>query len=330
MSQCCGYIRVQVIVLLAAMSPFKGKLRIRHLEVVLVVAESGSLSKAAVQLNATQSGLSRAIAEIEEVLAGRVFDRSATGTVCTPLGSALCRHARILLGDFEKAELDLAAVGRGQMGSLVVGCFAMFSAWPLADVIHGFRKTHPQISVSVQVATHEYLVEQLDAGVIDLLVSRFPAGLDPNIYQHAAILDDTTVLACSPSHELAHRSNVSIPSCAHYPWITALPGSRIRRELEQWLWKEGIPPPPMLGAISIDLAVELIQLGDYLWTLPASVAAALQARGSLRILPVALPLSTPPVAAIWRRDRRSTRQALAFVDELKRHTRGPSASVADA
>lgn len=300
------------------MSPFKGKLRIRHLEVVLAVAEVGSLSKASVQLNATQSGLSRAIAEIEEVLGGRVFERSATGTVCTPLGSALCRHARILLGDFEKAEIDLGAVRLGQMGALVVGCFAMFSAWPLADAIHGFQKSHPLVSLSVQVATHEYLVEQLDAGVIDLLLSRFPTALDPNIYKHVALMDDETVLACSPSHELAHRSKITVESCVKYPWITALHGSRVRRELEQWFWKDAIASPPLLGATSIDLAVELMRKGDYLWTLPASVAAVLCERGILHILPVPLPVSTPPVSVIWRRDRRSTRQAIAFIDQLKR------------
>ena len=47
------------------MTPFKGKLRTRHLEIVLTVAELGNLSKAAAQLHSTQSGLSRAIAEIE-------------------------------------------------------------------------------------------------------------------------------------------------------------------------------------------------------------------------------------------------------------------------
>ena len=39
------------------MIPFKGKLRVRHLEVVLLVAELGNLSKASAQLNTTQSGL---------------------------------------------------------------------------------------------------------------------------------------------------------------------------------------------------------------------------------------------------------------------------------
>lgn len=42
------------------MASFQGKLKIRHLEVVLAVADCGNLSRAATQLGLTQSGLARA------------------------------------------------------------------------------------------------------------------------------------------------------------------------------------------------------------------------------------------------------------------------------
>ena len=85
------------------MTPFRGKLRIRHLEIVLTVAELGNLSKAATQLHSTQSGLSRAIAEIEELVGARLFERTARGTTCTPLGETMCRHARRRLPDCRTA-----------------------------------------------------------------------------------------------------------------------------------------------------------------------------------------------------------------------------------
>ena len=51
-------------------TPFRGKLRIRHFEIVLSIADYGSLSKAAGKLQLTLSGLSRAITDIEEFVAG--------------------------------------------------------------------------------------------------------------------------------------------------------------------------------------------------------------------------------------------------------------------
>jgi DNA-binding transcriptional LysR family regulator len=305
------------------MTPFRGKLRIRHLEIVLMVADQGGLSKAASQLNMTQSGLSRAIAEIEECVDGRLFERSAKGMVCTPLGLAMCRHASILLSDFGKAEADLAAVARGELGSLTVGCFAMFSGWPLADAVRGFRETHPQVALTIQMGTHERLIEDLDSGSLDVLISRYTSSLDPMIYRSISLLNDSVVLTCSIGHPLAASANPKLADCARYPWLTALPGGRIRRELDDMWRRHSLAPPAMIGALSLEFGMAMLSSGEgnYVWMLPGSVAAALQARGALCVLPVDLQLATFPLAAIWRRDRSSTRQVRAFTAALARIAR---------
>lgn len=302
------------------MTPFRGKLRIRHLEIVLMVADQGSLSKAASQLNMTQSGLSRAIAEIEECVDGRLFERSAKGMVCTPLGLAMCRHASILLSDFGKAEADLAAVARGELGSLTVGCFAMFSGWPLADAVQGFRETHPQVALTIQMGTHERLIEDLDSGSLDVLISRYTSSLDPLIYRSISLLNDSVVLTCSIGHPLAASTDPKLADCARYPWLTALPAGRIRRELDDMWRRHSLAPPAMIGALSLEFGMAMLSSGEgnYVWMLPGSVAAALQARCALCVLPVDLQLATFPLAAIWRRDRSSTRQVRAFIAALAR------------
>lgn len=285
-----------------------------------MVADQGSLSKAASQLNMTQSGLSRAIAEIEECVDGRLFERSAKGMVCTPLGLAMCRHASILLSDFGKAEADLAAVARGELGSLTVGCFAMFSGWPLADAVRGFREAHPQVALTIQMGTHERLIEDLDSGSLDVLISRYTSSLDPLIYRSISLLDDSVVLTCSIAHPLAASAEPKLADCARYPWLTALPGGRIRRELDDMWRRHGLATPAMIGALSLEFGMAMLSSGEgnYVWMLPGSVAAALQARGALRVLPVDLQLATFPLAAIWRRDRSSTRQVRAFTAALAR------------
>ncbi|MNJ00065.1 LysR substrate binding domain protein [compost metagenome] len=57
--------------------------------------------------------------------------------------------------------------------------------------------------------------------------------------------------------------------------------------------------------------------GHYLWMLPGSVAAVRQARGELIVLPARPAIKKSPLAAIWRRDRPSTRQARAFAAHLE-------------
>nr|WP_244240478.1 LysR substrate-binding domain-containing protein [Achromobacter agilis] len=102
-----------------------------------------------------------------------------------------------------------------------------------------------------------------------------------------------------------------------YPWITALPGSRIRGELEMSLRQAGLPIPDMIGVLSLEFGREMLLDGQYLWMLPGSVAAVQQARGELAVLPARPALRKSPLAAIWRRDRPSTRQARAFAAQLE-------------
>lgn len=298
------------------MTPFQGKLRIRHLEIVLAIADFGSLSKAAVQLHFTQSGLSRAITEIEEILGGRLFERTGKGMVCTPLGEAMCRHAQILLGDLDAAETDLAAVASGDLGSLAIGCFSMFSGWPLAQAVRVFRAVHPRVALSIQVGMHERLIEDLDSAKLDLLISRRLPTLNPEVYRFTDLMGDSVVLACAAGHPLALRDEVTLADCVDYPWIAAPAKNRVRMELEARLRATGTALPQFVGALSLEFATEMIAAGDYLCMLADSVARTLQARGVLHVLPVQLALDTPPLAAIWRRERSSTGQVREFTSAL--------------
>lgn len=294
------------------MRSFRAKLRIRHLEIVRMVADRGNLSKAAAELHITQSGLSRAIAEIEEILGGALFERTPRGMACTPLGRALYRHAGVLLGDVEKAEADLRAVLHGDLGNLSVGCFAFFSGWPLADAVRIFCQAHPRVDVSIQIGMHEKLIGDLDSGALDVLISRFPVSLDAGIYRTVVLSRDPVVLTAGAGHPLAGRAAPAMADCVRMPWVTAPQGSRIRAEIEQRLLAAGLPLPPMVGALSLEFGLEMLADARHLLTLPGRVAAVLERRGRLRVLPVELGLSRLPLAAIWRRDRSSTRQVRAF------------------
>lgn len=298
------------------MTPFQGKLRIRHLETVLAIADFGSLSKAATQLHLTPSGLSRAITEIEEIIGGRLFERTAKGMLCTPLGETLYRHAQILLGDLDKAETDLAAVAGGSLGSLTVGCFSLFSGWPLADAVRQFTARHPRVTLTLHTGMYERLIEDLDAGKIDLMIGRHPPTLNPEVYRCTDLMDDRVVLACATGHPLARRAPLSAADCGPFPWIVAPPKNRVRVELEARLRTLGMAFPRFISALSLEFSLDMIADGHHLCMLPHSVALPLARRQALHILPVALELDTPPLAAIWRRERTSTQQIREFTAAL--------------
>src|SRR5215831_8499715 len=66
----------------------KRRLKLRDLDVLLAVVETGSMGKAAKRLNISQPAVSKAVVELEDALGVRLLDRSRRGVVPTPYGLA--------------------------------------------------------------------------------------------------------------------------------------------------------------------------------------------------------------------------------------------------
>ena len=305
------------------MTPFRGKLRVRHLEVVLTISEQGNLSRACELLHMTQSGLSRALTEVEDIVQAKLFERRPKGMTATPMGAALCRHAARLLQEMRKAEAELESIASGDAGNLVIGCFSMFAGPPLAAAIDDFMRSNPRVQIAVEVGSHETLVEKLERGAIDLLISRGALQSHDGHYRSMQLVDDGTVLACAPSHPLA-GTPATLQQCVEYPWISAPPGSIMRAMLRQELHGQGLTVPRIVGALSLELGRALASGGQLLWHLPTSVAQRMALQGDICILPPRFDFRLGPIAALWRRDRSSTRAMRDFALSLAQQLRPPA------
>lgn len=79
-------------------------MNIQHLKFVIVVAETGSISKAAEKLYIAQPNVSRAIKELESDLGIIIFERNKKGMVPTPDGERLIEYSKRLLNQFDEME----------------------------------------------------------------------------------------------------------------------------------------------------------------------------------------------------------------------------------
>jgi DNA-binding transcriptional LysR family regulator len=78
------------------------RLEVRSLRVFEAVAAEGSVSRAASKLGVTQSAVSQAISQIEEILGTKVLDRSCRPVKLTPAGIALRRNALNVVDEMDR------------------------------------------------------------------------------------------------------------------------------------------------------------------------------------------------------------------------------------
>src|SRR3954451_8169669 len=102
------------VVCLLSVSPMA---EIRQLRYFVAVAERGSVSQAALELNLSQSALSETLRKLEVELGVDLLERSSRGVAPTPAGDALLAGAREAIDRFDAA----LQAARGQTGRLRVG-----------------------------------------------------------------------------------------------------------------------------------------------------------------------------------------------------------------
>src|SRR5215510_511263 len=125
------------------MSPVTPRFTLHHLEVLVAVGETGTVSAAAERLHMSPSAVSSALTELENRLDMTLLvRRRAKGATLTADGTAALAQARMILN--HAVDLQLGASGAGPvLGHLRLGCFPSLAPTMLPALVTGFLAEHP-------------------------------------------------------------------------------------------------------------------------------------------------------------------------------------------
>ncbi len=192
----------------------------RKLRYFCVVAEEGSISRAAEKLYVAQPALSRQITELEGEVGTPLLQRLPRGIALTAAGKVFFEDANKLLAQMAQTKERALLASRGKIGSLTIGLIEYFS-WHLAIVqpIRLFREEH--LDVSMQLSTWKASLDiqkQIIEGELD-------CGFGFNRSKADAHLAGLPVLSVSfllavPAHSpLAKRKSIRMAELAREPFV---------------------------------------------------------------------------------------------------------------
>jgi DNA-binding transcriptional LysR family regulator len=166
---------------------FDGRL-LGGIGVLAAVVEAGSFVRAADALGLTQSGVSRAIARLEQRVGVRLLYRTARAVSLTDEGRRFYEDVAPLLQGIESAATHAAGAGAEVRGRLRVNVDPPFGHFLLAPRLPEFLAAHPDLSVDLYVRDHlgDFVGEGFDVAV------RFgepePSGLTCRLLMRAKVL----------------------------------------------------------------------------------------------------------------------------------------------
>lgn len=140
------------------------KLKLNQLEMLVAVADAGGFGAAAAELGCTQSRISHAIAELEDVLGTRVLSRSRAGCIPTEIGYGVIKKARQILSltnSIVEMKDDVAAV----IGRVRIACFRSVSTHLLPHALGALATEYPGIRIDIDDSHEER--EDVTRAVLD-------------------------------------------------------------------------------------------------------------------------------------------------------------------
>ena len=116
------------------------RLKLRDLHILLAVAQSGSMGKAAADLAISQPSVSKAIAAVEHALGLRLLDRGTQGIEPTIYGRALLKCGVAVFDELRQGVRELEFLTDPTSGELRIGCTETLAAGfdlPLSTACRG-------------------------------------------------------------------------------------------------------------------------------------------------------------------------------------------------
>jgi LysR family nitrogen assimilation transcriptional regulator len=143
---------------------------LKQLEYFVRVAELGSFTRAAVELNIAQPALSRQVRLLEVELRQTLLVRNGRGAVPTEAGKLLLEHGRGILYQVQRTLEDLGRLRGGLSGRVAVGLPSSVARVLTVPLTRAFRDTLPEAKLSISEGLSGGLQEALASGRLDIVV----------------------------------------------------------------------------------------------------------------------------------------------------------------
>lgn len=200
-------------------------IKISELESVSAVAAHGfSVTQTASLLHATQSGISRHVIDVEDMLGVAIFERQKNRLVgLTPAGDALLPLVNRLLDQAQDLQRVAAAFADGRRGSLCVATSQTHARYLLPRVIERFLREYPQVELRLRHGHLAQIASWLESGDADISVSAAlpgTAGADLLLYPYGELY---RIVVVPDGHPLAKRPHPTLDDIAAFPIITYEP-----------------------------------------------------------------------------------------------------------
>jgi DNA-binding transcriptional LysR family regulator len=277
-------------------------LNLRQIRYFVAAAEAGKVVAAASAVGISPSAITEAIQELEETVGTPLVTRHRTGIKVTYDGYVFLQHCRNILSALTAAT---AAVGQHRprvAGPLSVGVTITVAGYFLAAPLARFRRSFPDVEITVKELDRSVIEKQLAKGELDLgilLVSNLEHGDE---LATETLAKSRRRLWTATNHPLLSKPRVTLKDVAKEPYVQLLIDEAAATTLSYWS-KYQLKPNVIFQTESVEAVRSLVATGTGITILSDMVYRPWSLEGDkLESREIAAAIPTMDVGLAWSKE----------------------------
>lgn len=243
------------------------------LRLIVAVAATGSLSKAAASVPVAVSAASNRLRLFEERSGLTLFARHSDGMTLTPVGRLVLESSQRVLREAQQLKETLAELNGEKRITLRLAASTVANSTFLPAALGPFLADYPEVDLQLTEHNSKDILRAVQDGEIEIGV--YDGNLPTAGLLSLPFRDDKLVLLVPVEHPLASKRLARLREALSFPFV-CLPAERaMQRFIEDMAVRNAIPLKVRVRAPSFDAIAQLVAQGVGVAMLPEAAATRL-------------------------------------------------------
>ena len=287
-------------------------MELRVLNYFVATAQELNMTRAAQKLLVSQPALSRQIADLEDELGVKLFNRQPRHLTLTPAGQYLYEQAKeiLTLASKTKSNLQSSAV---ISGDLTIAAGESFAMQRLMNIVSNIIRDYPTVKIHILSGDYEFAERRLNTGAVDFAVIIGNLPLD-NYTSLQLPEKDTWGVLMTKDDPLAKKSAITAEDLVGRNVLNSQQAEN-RKYFDSWFgnYKEQIN---IIGTVNLNFNGTLLVKNKAAIMLTLDKLANISDESNLTFRPIT-PMLKQPVTVIWKRETNLSPVADLFLNRLR-------------
>jgi LysR family hydrogen peroxide-inducible transcriptional activator len=272
---------------------------LRQLQYVVAIADKKSFRRAAEDCHVAQPSLSAQVAQVEEMIGVKLFERDHRTVSLTAAGEVFVARARALLVMADDLTESTRGLSDPLAGRLRLGIIPTIGPYFLGLAAPSLRRQFPKLAFVWAEEKTPVLIERLARGDLDGAILALEA--DVGELPHVVLGSDPFVLATAPTHALARKGTAVRPEELEGEHVLLLDdGHCFRDQVLSFCSRAGLEEASY-RATSLPTLVQMAAGGAGITVLPSLAVDVENRHHALTIRPFAPKVPARTIALVWRK-----------------------------